>query len=509
MSGRTKIAFRADASVMIGSGHVMRCLTLADALRERGAETMFIGREHPGHLFAMIESKGHGLVRLPAPMASPAGGLAHADWLWATQEEDARRTLDAISLIGGCDWVVVDHYALDAQWERAMRPCAQNVMAIDDLADRKHDCDVLLDQNYYLDTEQRYEGLLPPHCRRLLGPKYALLRPEFAEARRKLRERSGEVERMLVFFGGSDPSNETAKALRAIKLLGREDIAVDVVVGAANPHQEEIAALCAELPQVVLHRQVNNMAELMANADLAVGAGGGTMWERCCLGLPAIIVSVADNQRPGCETFARQGAAIYLGEAATADAELLVASLQLALSSSWLLAGASERAMALVDGHGSRRAARHLMAPQMMLRRAEPVDCESIFRWRNAEETRRFSSSAAPLNLEQHTAWFRKVLQDVDRQILIGETDGRPVGVLRYERNGKSALVSVYLVPGNYGRGLGAQLIAQGTSWIGENWPDVEIIEATILDGNAASLASFSDAGFEKSSHVYVKQVRS
>ena len=503
-----RIVFRADASIRIGSGHVMRCLTLADILRELGAETTFVCREHPGHLFELIESKGHRLIRLAAPAEFSSGSLAYADWLGETQEEDAHQVLGSLGDMGCCDWLVVDHYALDAQWEMLMRGSARNVMVIDDLADRQHDCDILLDQNYCLGMESRYADLVPRQCRKLLGPKYALLRPEFLEARRGLRPRDGRIERILMFFGGSDPSNETAKALQAIKLLGRNDVAVDVVIGAANPHQEEIASLCAALPQTMLHRQASNMAELMSNADLAVGAGGGTMWERCCLGLPAIMTSIADNQRAGCEAVARRGGGIYLGEAASARVELLEAGLRLALSSPWLLVGASEWGMALVDGHGGRRAARHLMSPLVGLRRAESADCEPIFRWRNAEETRRFSSSSAPLDLGQHTAWFQKVLQDPERQILIGEAEGKAIGVLRYDRNGKSALVSVYLVPGNHGRGLGARLIEQGTSWIGANWPGVEIIEAVILEGNAASLAVFSEAGFEENSRVYVKQVR-
>lgn len=508
MSHHIRVIFRADASIQMGSGHVMRCLTLADMLREHGAEAVFVCREHPGNLFALIEAKGHQLVRLPAPMASTLGRLAHPHWLGATQEEDACQTLEALKNVGGCDWLVVDHYALDMAWEAAMRAGAHSIMVIDDLADREHDCDVLLDQNYHLDMKSRYGKLVPPHCKKLLGPKYALLRPEFRKARNNLRVRNGGVDRIFISFGGSDPANETGKALRAIKFVGKEDVAVDVVAGEANPHQEEIAGLCAKLPRAKLHRKASNMAELMLNADLAIGGGGGMMWERCCLGLPAVVTSVANNQRAGCEAMARAGEILYLGEAGAVGLEVLKAALHVAFSSPWLLMSMGEAGTSLVDGQGSKRVVRQLMVPSIVLRKARMADCEAIFNWRNAEETRKYSVSANLITLDEHVTWFQAALKDTDRQILIGETNREPVGVLRYDRSGMCAMVSVYLVPGNYGKGIGVQLIEQGTLWVEQNWPDVDVIEAVILNGNSPSLTAFSDAGFEKKSCTYTRQIK-
>lgn len=316
-----KIAIRVDASSQIGTGHFMRCLTLADALKQRGAQIRFISRHMPRTMCDMLNVKGHEFVKLEGTDGK-TDELSHSHWLGTSQQKDAQDTIKALS-DKTWDWLVVDHYALDIRWENALRGSTKKIMVIDDIADRRHDCDLLLDQNFYSDMENRYENLIPVQCIKLFGPKYALLRPEFRKSRENLRKRDGRVSRIFVFFGGSDPTNETAKALEAIRLLGRPDIAVDVVVGTANSHLDVIAAICDSMPNVRLHRQVDNMAELMATADLAVGAGGSTTWERCYLGLPTILFVLADNQQRAAEDLADVGAIVNLGASANVNAEHL------------------------------------------------------------------------------------------------------------------------------------------------------------------------------------------
>ncbi len=311
------IVFRADSSQEIGSGHIMRCLTLADALKEKGWRTLFICRDFAGKIGSLVRDKGHEVVYLLQSPDGPDGydRVPHAAWLGTTWQQDASDTAAVLQKHFGrpVDWLVVDHYALDVWWEEELRPYTKKIMVIDDLADRPHACDLLLDQNLYEDMERRYDGLVPPETVKLLGPCYALLRPEFYRERRNLRQRDGTVRQILVFFGGSDMTNETLKALKAIIMLDRPDIAVDVVVGSANPHQEEIADFCQDMPQVALHCQINNMAELMAQANLAIGAGGSTTLERCYLGLPAITLVVAMNQFATTAAVAKAGAIVNLG----------------------------------------------------------------------------------------------------------------------------------------------------------------------------------------------------
>lgn len=327
------IVIRADASVAMGTGHVMRCLTLAELLQARGAGVSFAVRELPVYLGEILEKKGFKTHHLteggrrghietgPLPAASEG-----SDWM-----KDAELTREVLAGRGGVEWLIVDNYALDRRWEERVRPFAQRVMVIDDLADRPHDCDLLLDQNLYPDPEHRYEGLVPPHCRRLLGPRYALLRPEFREARKSMRDRNGRVRRILVFFGGSDSSNETENALNALAGLGRQDVAVDVVVGGANFHRERIAEICARLPWATLHIQVSTMARLMAEADLAIGGGGMTTWERCYMGLPTITVIIADNQAESTRGVAAAGACWNLGRSGEVTSDDMRRALESAL----------------------------------------------------------------------------------------------------------------------------------------------------------------------------------
>ena len=299
-----KILIRTDASIEIGSGHLMRCLTLADQLRSEGAEVAFICRDLPGEMFDVLDNRGYRSAKLS--LGEVAKGA---------QQLDAEETIKAGKQLfpDGIDWLVVDHYEFDAAWERMLRTHVRRLMVIDDLANRQHDCDLLLDQNYYRNLDRRYQGLVPEQCITLLGPSYVLLRPEFVEARQGLRSRDGAIRRILVFFGGSDPTNQTKKLLEALKLLQRPDIETDVVVGSANPNRNTIQALCEELPNVIFHCQVSNMSELISNADLSIGAGGAAMWERCCLGLPTITVVFAANQERTTEDVAEIGAIEYLG----------------------------------------------------------------------------------------------------------------------------------------------------------------------------------------------------
>ena len=194
-----QIAFRTDASDQIGTGHFMRCLTLADGLKQRGAQICFVSCHLPEQLRSILVAKGHEFVLLDSVQNALAlDELAHAHWLGGTQAEDAADTIRALS-DRILDWLVVDHYALDFRWESALRQTAKKIMVIDDIADRQHDCDVLLDQNFYADMQTRYTGKVPSHCRLLLGPRYALLRDEFRQLHEHVKPCSGPVKRMLVF----------------------------------------------------------------------------------------------------------------------------------------------------------------------------------------------------------------------------------------------------------------------------------------------------------------------
>lgn len=351
LMGGMKVAFRADASALMGTGHVMRCLTLADELKRHGAQTCFVSRHMPEHLREMLAAKGHGFKALNSPpVAATMDDLAHAAWLGTTQAADAQDAINALS-DQSWDWLVVDHYALDERFESALRQITRKILVIDDIADRRHDCNVLLDQNFYADMDVRYMGKVPEHCILLLGPRYALLRQEFRQFRERLRPRNGSVQRILIFFGGVDAENYTGKAISVLASIGGKELYVDVVIGAQHPQRDLIEASCAE-HRFNCHVQTSRMAELMAAADLAIGAAGSATWERCCLGLPALIVSLADNQTKIAQGLDLLGAGKYISSRDISSDMVLSESISDLIKNKDQLRMLSEKAYFLVDGFG-------------------------------------------------------------------------------------------------------------------------------------------------------------
>ena len=315
-----RIIFRVDASIEMGTGHVMRCLTLADALTQEGAECHFICREHLGHLNALITERGHIVYSLPyieqhkQDQHSKAEELAHASWLGATQAEDFDACVPLLKSLQP-DWLIVDHYAIDERWHQELRPYCQKIMVIDDLADRQHACDLLLDQTFGRSSED-YLPLVPQDCQMLCGAQYALLRPEFAQWRDySLKRRAqGQLEHLLINLGGVDKDNITTEILQALANTALPDnCRITVVMGATAPWVERVQQQAALMPwPTEVKVGVSNMAELMANSDLAIGAAGATSWERCCLGLPTIMVVLAENQLKAAQALADVNAAIKL-----------------------------------------------------------------------------------------------------------------------------------------------------------------------------------------------------
>jgi UDP-2,4-diacetamido-2,4,6-trideoxy-beta-L-altropyranose hydrolase len=359
MMART-VVFRTDASLQIGSGHVMRCLTLAQSLAESGFDCQFVCRQHPGNLIEHIRGQGFTVHVLPAAKEQvdsapykPSGLPAHAGWLGGGRDIDAAATREVVAELD-VEWLVVDHYALDRVWESQLRPHARAIMVIDDLADRPHDCDFLLDQNFGRAVDD-YAGLVPEICTVLTGPGYALLRPRFAELRQYSlqRRQTPRLQRLLVSMGGVDQANATGMALDALRQCPLpETCTITVVMGPHAPWLQQVQAQANAMAQPCEVRvNVRDMAQLMADSDLAVGAAGSTSWERCALGLPTVMVVVADNQRQTAEHLHCYGAATAV-TLAELDGSIRVA---VGLMTSDAMSSQTSRAASLVDGHGVSR----------------------------------------------------------------------------------------------------------------------------------------------------------
>jgi UDP-2,4-diacetamido-2,4,6-trideoxy-beta-L-altropyranose hydrolase len=498
-----KVAVRADASPAIGTGHVMRCLSLADGLRREGASVSFVSRSLPGHLAALVTRRGHEVLDLGGDARGPAGDLPHSGWLPTTQAADAADTVRALGA-ARWDWLVVDHYALDARWETALRATAPRLFVIDDLADRAHDCDVLLDQNLHADAAQRYSGRVPPGSDLLLGPQFALLRSEFRSTRAAAAARAGDVRRVLVSFGGGDAANDTGMAIEALATTLPAVTQVDVVIGADHPQGDAIQQACAR-HGYRCHVQTDRMAELMATADLAIGAGGVTTWERCCVGLPAVVVAAAGNQVDVVEQAARHGLVYAL------DGPLSAGRLGLhlrALADNPSLRHRMSRAgLETVDGLGVDRTVQAMGLDEIQLREAGGGDARPMFEWRNHESVRRMSRHSEPVTWAEHEAWLTAVAADANRILLIGEHRGRPVGVVRFDLAAAHAEVSIYRVPASDGRGLGTRLLRAAERWLAARRPEVVRLTAEVLEGNERSHRLFRSAGYQPRSRVYEKRV--
>jgi UDP-2,4-diacetamido-2,4,6-trideoxy-beta-L-altropyranose hydrolase len=363
------ILIRADASLSSGSGHVMRCRTLARELHRRGAHVTFLCRRQPGDLISLLEQEFPVLTLPKLPLAATRtpeglplqGRELYGAWLGCSQDQDAADCLQALAQAGNRSpsWLVVDHYGLEATWETQLLAglagaTPPRMLVIDDLADRPHQADLLLDQNFFAEaTEGRYAGLVPDHCRQLLGPHYALLGPEYAQLHPLIPPRT-ELRRVLVFFGGVDPANLTGRALEALMVPSLAHLAVDVVLGLQSPHCQAVTELVSRRPHTTLHSPLPSLAGLIARADLAIGACGATTWERSCLGIPSLVVVIAANQLPFAQALDHAGHVKLLGDVASVSVGQIRGAVVEALQEA---AWPRTCSHALTDGKGAPRVA--------------------------------------------------------------------------------------------------------------------------------------------------------
>lgn len=510
----TSILFRCDASLSIGSGHVMRCRTLARELQRRGADVTFLCRRQPGDLIGLLEQE-FAVLALPEQPLAACQGLEgrelYGAWLGCSQDQDASECLEALTGAGitSASWLVVDHYGLDARWEAQLlaglaggEPTPR-LLAIDDLADRPHQADLLLDQNFFGEaTEQRYQGLVPPQCRQLLGPHYALLGPEYAQLHPLVPPRT-ELRRVLVFFGGVDLANLTGRALQVLMDPALADLAVDVVLGRQSPHRQAVEELVVRRPHTTLHSPLPSLAGLIARADLAIGAGGATTWERACLGLPSLVVAIAANQLPFAQALDQAGHLELLGDAASVTVEQIRSTL-LARSIQPAPGGAGS---ALTDGWGASRLAMAMLGPQgaISLRPVTKANEALLLRWANDPQVRANSFSPEPIKAADHHHWFQKGLANSNRLMLIATAaDGCPIGQIRFDREPAStdaqaseATIDLSLDRCARGYGLASELVRLGLRAMEQRWGPATDVVAQVLKSNSASNACFTRAGFK------------
>lgn len=503
-----RFIFRVDASQLIGTGHVMRCLTLAQALKQQGAQCEFICRAHEGHLIARIEQQGFHcwvLSKLPSTDSSILTG--YDAWLGCSWQQDAQ---DCMTLLADqrFHWLVVDHYALDQRWETQVSVLYHRLLVIDDLANRPHQADCLLDQTLAR-TVQDYQALVNANCVYLLGCHYSLLRAEFALAHTKAQQRALDfqsVKHILITMGGVDAHNMTGKVLDQ---LARSTLAADtqitVVMGSQAPHRMLVKTQLDQLPYLTtLLIDVVDMPSLMLQADLAIGAAGTTTWERLCVGLPSLVLCLADNQQSIIEAVSKMGAAWYLRQL-----DILPDMLHVLCHLPEQLMVMRQNALALVDGLGTQRVVNYLMGRTLCLKPAQKQDAELLYAWRNHPNIRAYSSHSDHITWETHLEWLNRSLANPNRIIWIAWQADKPIGVIRFDRDSPQASeaeVSLYVSPHLLRQGLGKQLLAAGEAQLQHHWPAQHTIRALVLQDNQISKQLFTSAGYQLEKQVFIKQ---
>lgn len=471
--------FRCDASPSIGGGHVMRCLALAEALAESGWQVTFATRPSTLVTLPMLTGTGYPLRRVVAD-----------------GDEEPRELARLVP--EGCDLLVVDNYAWDAANERTCRGWAERILVLDDVTGRNHDCDLLLDSA--VGDKLLYSNRVPADALVLSGPRHALVRRAFVRARASAiaRRRGQKVRSVLVSFGATDPFNAAAVALDALDEVLPE-ANVTVALSSQAPHLESLRQRAGRKVRFAL--DVTDMAELLASADLAIGAAGGMSFERAALGLPSIVVVLADNQRNLGALFVGAGAAADAGALDSSTGDRLRRAIRLLANDDDAREAMAAKATALVDGKGPRRVAAAIAGSVRLpdgaratLTLVEPEERDLILSWQQEPGARRYSRNRQTPTAAEHHRWFDATLANEDRRLMMIRVDGEPVGNLRLDRLAASPErheVSIIVRQAARGRGIASAALV-----LARRLAPAAILDAVIHPRNTPSLTVFRKAGY-------------
>jgi len=480
MPGRTLI-IRADASIAIATGHVMRCLAFAQAWRDAGGDVVFAMAESTPAVDARLLSDGMEIVRL---QASP------------NSIQDARDVAE-LSRDRCADWVVVDGYRFDSEYQRNLKNSGLKLLFVDDLGLCEHySADLVLNQNVHA-SELVYSSR-EAYTRLLLGPCFAMLRRDFRAWSRWQREVTANGRRVLIMMGGSDPDNVTATVLQALRTVKIDGLEVIAVLGGSNPHIDSLERFQNQSPPIRFVRDAANMPELMAWADVAVSAAGSTCAEMCLLGLPAILIDLAENQTPVAQELCRRRAAIHLGSSRKVTAVEIAASLQSLLLSREHRISLSQRSRELVDDQGVERVMAAIHGAELRLRPVQKEDCRQLWEWANDPDVRPMSFASEAISWERHLEWFNSKLHDPNAVLyLVLDSADYPAGQVRFQIDHERAAVSISLAPHFRGKGYGKAVLAMATEYLFRT-NSVTQIDAYVKPNNTASLLLFKRAGYAR-----------
>lgn len=501
------IFFRVDGSTQMGVGHLKRCLSLAKALVQEGAFVHFVTRDHGLDLSELMEGFAGQTHILPSGGAVVAED--YSTWLGASTQQDAADTLE---LIGqkSCDWIIVDHYGIDADWHKQLQSkVGCKIAVIDDLANRPIFADLIIDQNWHEDHSKKYYNVNIKEAPVLGGPKFAMLDPAYALGLQWVARQP--VASIGVFMGGGDPSDHSNLVLDAIDLSGFKGC-VEVVATSDNPNLERLGHRLASRANSSLLTDLPDLASFFARHDLQIGAGGGATWERCSVGAPTLALAIADNQIQLLKPLSSMGVVYALLDRPLNAHEIGNAIAEIIASGS-LRKEMSGKARKLVDGFGAVRIAKELLggtAAYVHVRKATLEDSKTMFYWRNHPSVRSVSRNSEAISYDQHQEWLRKSLANDGRILLMGlDLDGQGVGVTRFDAiDDDTVEVSIYLNPERSGTGLGSKLLEASEAYLIRKRQGPVNIMAYTMSGNNRSERLFEKAGYDRTADCFTKRYR-
>lgn len=459
----------------------MRCLALAQAWQDAGGNVVFAMAESTSAIDRRLRSEGVEIVRLEA-----APNSAQDAW-----------DVSAVARRRHANWIVVDGYRFDSQYQDNLKSAGLKLLLVDDLGQCEHYfADLVLNQNAHA-SESMYQSR-EAYTRLLLGPRFAMLRRDFRRWSKWQREIPAHGRKVLVTMGGSDPDNVTAIVLEALRAVKIDELEVVAVLGGSNPHLDFLERLANQSPPVRFLRDAANMPELMAWADIAVSAAGSTSAEMCLLGLPAILIDLAENQRPVAQELCRRQAAIHLGSSKEVTAAEIAISLQSLLLSTGLRASLSQRSRELLDGEGAERVRAAICGRDLRLRRVQEKDCRQLWEWANDPQVRPVSFATEPISWERHLEWFNSKLRDPNAVLhLVADSSEIPAGQVRYQIDNTRAAVSISMAPQFRGKGYGEVVLKMATEDL-FGTTAVKQIDAYVKPNNTASIRLFTRAGYTR-----------
>ena len=462
----------------MGGGHLARCLEFAKLFKKNEYNVYFVCKNFNGNLNNWITKENFNLLLI--------------DDTSKDYDRDFENSEKLIKNFGKFDFLVVDNYKLDIFWESKMRKYSQKIIAIDDLANRKHDCDILIDQNFTENNSLRYEGLVNKNTIKLLSPKYSIIKKEFRNINLK-KSISQKVENIFICFGATDPNNHSLKVLEALNLLNHKLNSINVFTTEENLNFEDLKEKCSATQNCFFYFNKLLLPEILSNCDLAIGGGGSMCWERAYLGIPSIVFGIAENQIEIIKALIKNE--IVVGEHwhPKPDIKTIEYWLKFVINNPKILKKLSNKSKKMVDGFGLDRINEFIQPVEFKFRKVTLSDAKKLFFWRNNPDIRKISKNKKTLNFDSHIIWLKKVLKDPKILFLIAENENEPIGVIRFNIFQNIATLSIYKVP-NSRKSFG--LIKKSSNWLFKRHPNIKGIKADILEENEVSYNAFYSAGY-------------